>query len=52
MLEGSWCRFRREARTRENREPVSEIDAGLVDGLKVLDSEQPIKEAGLNFLSD
>ena len=29
----------------EKREPASDIDTGVVDGLKVLDPERPIREA-------
>jgi len=32
-MEGPWCRFRRKA------QPVSDIDTGAVDGLKVLDPD-------------
>jgi hypothetical protein len=32
-------------RTEEKREPVSDIDTGVVDGLKVLDPDGPIREA-------
>src|SRR5258708_4866918 len=39
MMEGPWCRFRREARARED------IDTVAVDSLKALDPEWPIREA-------
>jgi hypothetical protein len=37
------------ADSEEKREPVSDINAGVVDSLKVLDSEQPIREAGISL---
>ena len=33
----------------EKREPVSDINAGVVDSLKALDPERPIREADLFF---
>src|SRR4030081_2611165 len=39
-IQGPWCRFRREAR------PASDIDTVVVDSLKALDPEWPIREAG------
>ena len=33
------------ADSEEKREPVSDIDAGVVDGLTVLDPHRPIREA-------
>ena len=42
MMEGPWCRFRREARARED------IDTVLVDRLKALDPNRPIREADIN----
>jgi len=33
------------AESEEKREPVSDIDTGVVDGLKVLDPDGPIREA-------
>jgi hypothetical protein len=39
MMEQPWCR------SEEKREPVSDIDTGVVDGLKVLDPGGPIREA-------
>jgi hypothetical protein len=41
MMEGPWCRFRREAR------PASDIDTVVVDSLKALDPEWPIREADI-----
>ena len=38
------------ADSEEKREPVSDIDAGVVDSLKALDPERPIREADLFFL--
>jgi hypothetical protein len=35
ILEGPWCRFRREC------EPVGDIDTAAMDSLKVLDPERP-----------
>ena len=47
MMEGPWCRFRREARARED------IDTVLVDRLKALDPNRPIREADIGSpLSD
>ena len=40
-MEGPWCRVRREARAREL------IDTGVVDSLKVLDPDRPIREADI-----
>jgi hypothetical protein len=42
MMEGPWCRFRREARARERHRHCG------VDSLKALDPERPIREADLN----
>src|SRR6188768_1739625 len=39
MMEGPWCRFRREARARERHRHR------MLDSLKVLDPEVPIREA-------
>jgi hypothetical protein len=39
MMEGPWCRFRREARAREQHRHAA------VDSLKVLDPKWPIREA-------
>jgi len=33
------------AESEEKREPVSDIDTGVVDSLKVLDPSRPIREA-------
>src|ERR1700733_5337895 len=41
MMEGPWCRFRREARAREQHRHAA------VDSLKVLDPKWPIREATL-----
>ena len=35
------------AESEEKREPASDIDTGVVDGLKVLDPEWPIREADI-----
>ena len=35
------------ADSEEKREPVSDIDAGVVDGLTVLDPQRPIREADI-----
>ncbi len=35
------------ADSEEKREPVSDIDTGVVDSLKVLDPERPIREADI-----
>ena len=43
-MEGPWCRFRREARAREQHRHAA------VDSLKVLDPERPIREAEVRFL--
>ena len=40
-IQGPWCRFRREAR------PASDIDTVVVDSLKALDPEWPIREADI-----
>ena len=40
MLEGPWCRFRREARARERHQH-------MVDSLKALDPKRPIREADI-----
>ncbi len=36
------------AESEEKQEPASDIDTGLVDGLKVLDPERPIREAAVS----
>jgi hypothetical protein len=36
------------AESEEKHEPVSDIDTGVVDSLKALDPERPIREADLN----
>jgi hypothetical protein len=41
MMEGPRYRFRRE------HEPASDIDTALMDSLKVLDPEGPIREADI-----
>src|SRR5258705_12686533 len=41
MMEGPWCRFRREARARERHRHV------VVDSLKALDPKRPIREADI-----
>ena len=35
------------AESEEKREPVSDIDTGVVDSLKVLDPDRPIREADI-----
>ena len=40
-MEGPWCRFRREARARERHRHR------MMDSLKVLDPEWPIREADI-----
>ena len=45
MMEGPWCRFRREARARED------IDTVLVDRLKALDPNRPIREADISEIN-
>jgi hypothetical protein len=42
MMEGPWCRFRREARARERHQHCR-----WVDSLKALDPERPIREADI-----
>ena len=42
MMERPWCRFRREARARERRRLPK-----VVDSLKVLDPNRPIREADI-----
>ena len=37
------------AESEEKREPVSDIDTAMVDSLKVLDLERPIREADLRL---
>ena len=37
------------ADSEEKREPVSDINAGVVDSLKALDPERPIREAVIDF---
>src|SRR5208282_5580671 len=45
---GPWCRFRSEARVREqHRHCMSDIDTAVVDSLKVLDPKRPIREADI-----
>jgi hypothetical protein len=39
------------AESEEKREPASDIDTGVVDGLKVLDPEWPIREEKRTWLS-
>jgi hypothetical protein len=39
MLEEPWCY------SEERHEPASDIDAVMVDSLKALDPERPIREA-------
>jgi len=39
MMEGPWCH------SVEKHEPASDIDTAVVDSLKVLDLERPIREA-------
>ena len=46
MMEGPLCRFRREARA------VSDIDTVVVDSLKALDPEWPIREADIDSRRD
>ena len=36
------------AESEEKREPVSDIDTGVVDSLKVLDPDRPIREADMS----
>src|SRR6266480_1563111 len=36
------------AESEEKHEPVSDIDTGVVDGLKALDPERPIREADVH----
>src|SRR5580704_759782 len=43
MMEGPWCRFRREARAREQHRHAA------VDSLKVLDPKWPIREATKSY---
>jgi hypothetical protein len=38
------------ADSEEKREPVSDIDAGVVDSLKALDPERPIREADIELI--
>jgi len=40
------------AESEEKQEPASDIDTGLVDGLKVLDPERPIREAAVSNRSN
>jgi hypothetical protein len=46
MMEGPRCRFRRE-----KHEPASDIDTALMDSLKVLDPERPIREADITSIN-
>jgi hypothetical protein len=39
------------ADSEEKREPVSDINAGVVDSLKTLDPERPIREAVISRLA-
>jgi hypothetical protein len=39
----------RSADSEEKREPVSDIDAVVVDSLKVLDLKRPIREADITY---
>ena len=41
MMEGPW------ADSEEKHEPVSDIDTAVVDSLKVLDPNRPIREANI-----
>ena len=41
-MEGPWG-----ADSEDKREPVSDIDTAVVDSLKVLDPERPIREADI-----
>jgi hypothetical protein len=41
MMEGPMCRFRREA--------ASDIDTAVVDSLKALDPDRPIREADIEI---
>lgn len=43
MMEGP------RADSEEKREPVSDIDTAVADGLKVLDLKRPIREADINL---
>ena len=36
-----------DLKSEEEREPVSDIDTGVVDSLKVLDPDRPIREADM-----
>jgi hypothetical protein len=38
------------ADSEEKREPVSDIDTAVVDGLKALDSKRPIREADITAM--
>ena len=38
----------KESESEEKREPASDIDTGVVDGLKALDPEWPIREADMD----
>jgi hypothetical protein len=38
------------AESEEKREPVSDIDTGVVDSLKVLDPDRPIREADIDLI--
>ena len=40
------------ADSEEKQEPASDIDTGVVDGLKVLDPERPIREAAVSNRSN
>jgi hypothetical protein len=37
------------AESEEKREPVSDIDTGVLDSLKVLDPRRPIREADMGW---
>src|SRR6516164_3569380 len=40
------------AESEEKREPASDVEAAVVDSLKVLDPERPIREADMNRSHD
>ena len=44
MMEGP------SAESEEKREPASDIDTGVVDSLKVLDPDRPIREADIDLI--
>ena len=45
MMEGPW------ADSEEKHEPMSDIDTAVVDSLKVLDPNRPIREADISTKS-